>query len=122
MPTYLTYFSYSNAAWNEMVLRPEDREAATRRVIESNGGRLLSFYWMFGDHDGLAIYEAVDNVVAGSVLAAIKATGRIDSLKTRVLLTGDDAQRVLDMAKFASTGYRPPGGSTAWFTDFETDE
>jgi uncharacterized protein with GYD domain len=122
MPTYLTYFSYTKGAWREMVQRPEDRESATRKVIESNGGKLISFYWMFGDHDGLAIYEAVDNVVAGSVLAAITSTGRIESLRTRVLLTGEEARRVLDMAKFASTDYSPPGGTTAWFRDFESNE
>lgn len=122
MSTYLTFFSYTNAAWNEMVQRLEDRASAMRKVIESNAGRLITFYWMFGDHDGFAIYEAVDNVVAGSVLAGIKGTGRISSLQTRVLPTGDEAQRVLDMAKFATTDYSPPGGATAWFSDCEADK
>jgi len=120
MPKYLTFFTYTKAAWHEMVERPEDREAATRRVVESNGGTLDCFYWMFGDHDGLAIYDAPDAVVAATVLAGIRASGRIERMTTRVLLTGVEAQRVLDMAKFASTDYAPPGGSRAWYSDFES--
>jgi uncharacterized protein with GYD domain len=120
MPTYLTYFSYTNTAWHEMVQRPEDREAATRAVIEANGGRLIAFYWMFGDHDGLAIYEAPDAIVAGTVLAGIRASGRIARLTTRSLLTGEEAHRVLDMAKFAATAYAPPGGPKDWHPEFES--
>jgi uncharacterized protein with GYD domain len=122
MPTYLTYFSYTNAAWHEMVQRPEDRESAARQVIESSGGTLLAFYWMFGDHDGLAIYETPDAIVAGTVLAGIRASGRIDNLTTRSLLTGVEAQRVLDMAKFATSEYAPPGGPRNWHPDFESHE
>jgi uncharacterized protein with GYD domain len=118
MPTYLTFFTYTKAAWHEMVQRPEDRETATRKVIEANGGRLLCFYWMFGDHDGLAIYEAPDAVVAATVLAGIVSTGRIEKMKTNSLLTGAESQRVLDMAKFASTTYAPPGGATDWHAEY----
>src|SRR5665213_3406570 len=118
MPTYLTFFTYTKAAWHEMVERPEDREAATRKVIEANGGRLLCFYWMFGDHDGLVIYEVPDPIVAGTVLAAIISTGRIESLKTNALLTGVEAERVLELAKIASAAYAPPGGATDWHAEY----
>jgi len=120
MPTYMTLFEYTKAAWYEMVQRPEDREAATRAVIEANGGRLLAYYWMFGDHDGFAIYEAPDSVVAATVLAGIRATGRIEKMATCSLLTGEEALRVLDLAKFASTEYAPPGGPRQWYRDFES--
>jgi len=120
MPTYMTKFAYTNAAWHEMVERPEDREAATRTVMEANGGRLIAFYWMFGDHDGFAIYEAPDSVIAGTVLAGIRATGRIEKMATCSLLTGKEALGVLEMAKIAGTDYAPPGGPRQWFSDFET--
>jgi uncharacterized protein with GYD domain len=120
MPTYLTFFTYTNAAWHEMVGHPEDREGAARRIIESNGGNLISFYWMFGDHDGLAIYETSDAVAAATVLAGIRASGRIEQMVTLLLLTGDETQRVLELAKFAATNYAPPGGRTDWHSDYET--
>ena len=110
MPTYLTDFSYTKTAWHEMVQHPEDREAAARSVIEANGGSLICCYWMFGDRDGLAIDEARDPVVAATVLAGIRASGRISELTTRSPLTGVEAQRVLEVARFASADYAPPGG------------
>jgi uncharacterized protein with GYD domain len=120
MPTYMTLFEYTKAAWHEMVQRPEDREAATRKVMEANGGRLVAYYWMFGDHDGFAIYEAPDSVAAAAVLVGITATGRIEKMATCALLTGEEAVRVLELAKSASTHYAPPGGPRAWFSDFES--
>jgi uncharacterized protein with GYD domain len=120
MPTYMTRFEYTKDAWHEMVQRPEDREAATRTVIEANGGRLVAYYWVFGDHDGLTIYEVPDSVVAATVLAGIRATGRIEKMATSSLLTGQEALRVLELAKFASTDYAPPGGPRQWFSDFES--
>lgn len=122
MPTYMTYFVHTKNAWHEMVQRPEDREAATRQVTEANGGKLISYYWMFGAYDGFAIYEAPDAVVAATVLAGIRATGRIESMETRELLTGVEAERVLDMAKFASSDYAPPGGPRVWHTDYESHD
>jgi len=120
MPTYLTFFEYTKDAWHEMVQRPEDREAAARMVMEANGGRLLAFYWMFGHHDGLAIYDAPDSVVAATVLAGIRATGRIETMDTHPLLTGREAERVLNMAKSASSDYTPPGGTRQWHSDYES--
>ena len=120
MPTYLTFFSYTKTAWREMVQHPEDREAAARQVIEAGGGRLLAFYWMFGAYDGLAIYESEDAVMAATVLAGIVASGRIDGMATHALLTGSEARRVLDMATFAAADYVPPGGRSAWHSDFES--
>ena len=119
MPTYLTFFTYTTAAWHEMVERPEDREGATRHAIESNGGKLISFYWMFGNHDGLAIYETSDAVTAATVLAGIRASGRIEQMATSLLLTGDEAHQVLELAKFAATDYAPPGGRTDWHSDYD---
>lgn len=120
MPTYMTEFSYTKAAWHNMVQRPENREAAVRRVMEANGGTLIAFYWMFGSHDGLAIFETADAVVAATVLAGIRATGRIETMETRELLTATESQRVLDLARFAASEYAPPGGSAEWRSDYES--
>jgi uncharacterized protein with GYD domain len=120
MPTYLTFFTYTKSAWREMVDRPEDRESSARRVIEANGGRLIAFYWMFGEYDGFAIYETSDTLVAATVLAGINASGRIEHLSTRELLSGPESERVLDMAKFATSDYTPPGGRSEWHADYES--
>jgi uncharacterized protein with GYD domain len=120
VPTYLAQFTYEKAAWRDMVRRPEDREAAARAVIDAAGGSLLAFYWMLGDHDGLAIYEAPDAPAAAAVTVAILASGRISDVRTNALLAGPEALGALRRAKEVAGAYRPPGGVPEdWRVDFE---
>jgi uncharacterized protein with GYD domain len=120
VPTYLALFTYEKAAWRDMVRRPEDREAAARAVIDAAGGSLLAFYWMLGDHDGLAIYEAPDAPAAAAVTVAILASGRISDVRTNALLAGPEALGALRRAQEVAGAYRPPGGvHEDWRVDFE---
>jgi uncharacterized protein with GYD domain len=117
---YLALFTYEKDAWREMVRRPEDREAAARAVIEEAGGRLLAFYWMLGDQDGLAVYEAEDAVAAAAVTAAILSSGRIADVRTNALLSGAESRDALERAGGLARAYRPPGGlPEGWHADFE---
>ena len=120
MSTYLALFTYEKEAWRDMVRRPEDREAAVRAVIGSAGGSLLAFYWMLGDHDGLAIYEAPDAAAAAAVTAAIFSSGRVADVRTNALLTPPEAREALERAKDVAKAYKPPGGvNDHWRVDFE---
>ena len=120
MPTYLALFTYEKEAWRDMVRRPEDREAAARAVIGAAGGDLVAFYWMLGDHDGLAIYEAPDASASAAVTAAILASGRIADVRTNALLAAPEARVALERAGEVAKAYRPPGGvPEGWHTDFE---
>ena len=120
MPTYLALFTYEKAAWRDMVRQPEDREAAARAVIEAAGGSLLAFYWMLGDHDGLAIYEAPDAGSAAAVTAAILASGRIRDVRTNALLAAPETRGALERAGEVAAAYRPPGGAREdWRVDFD---
>jgi uncharacterized protein with GYD domain len=117
--TYLALFTYEKEAWRDMVRRPEDREVAARAVIDAAGGKLLAFYWMLGDHDGLAIYEAPDAAAAAGVTAAILASGRIADVRTNALLSSTDTLAALERAQEVAGVYRPPGGHTHWRADFD---
>jgi uncharacterized protein with GYD domain len=120
MSVYLTFFTYAREAWRSMVQHPEDREEAARRVIEAGGGRLLAFYWMLGDHDGVAIFEVPNATVAAAVSAAISASGRIASLKTVHLLNSVEARGALELAKVIASDYSPPGGpAQEWRADYD---
>ena len=120
MSTYLALFTYEKEAWRDMIRRPEDREAAARTVVEAAGGSLLVFYWMLGDHDGLAIYEAPDAAAAAAVTAAILASGRVADVRTNALLTAPEALEALERAKDVAKAYQPPGGvHDAWRVNFE---
>ncbi len=114
MPTFMTGFDYEGQAWRLMVEHPEDREAAARAVVEAAGGRLLSWYWMFGDHDGVLIFEAPSDESAAAVLAAVAASGRVRQLRTSRLLTSDEARTAMGLARDVSAAYAPPGGRAEW--------
>ena len=120
MSAYLALFTYEKDAWRDMVRRPEDREAAARAVIDAAGGRLVAFYWMLGDHDGLAIYEAPDASAAAAVTVAIFASGRVADVRTHALLSAPEALSALEQARDVARAYRPPGGlPEGWRVDFQ---
>jgi len=109
MGVYMMFFTYAKDVWRSMVAHPEDREDAARRVIEAAGGELLCFYWMLGEHDGMAIFQVPNATVAAAVSAAVTASGRIERLETVHLLSSREARGSLELAKVIAADYRPPG-------------
>ena len=109
MPKYVSFFSYSPEAARGMVENPQDRAAAAARVIESQGGRLESFYWMFGPHDGLLIADYPDAASAAAVSAAILGSGSLRGFTSYQLIGKEDVTAILKKAKTAAGAYRKPG-------------
>ena len=89
-----------------MIANPQDRSAAVGTVIERMGGKLESFYYAFGEYDVVVIAEMPDNVGMAALSMAISASGVLNSFKTTVLLTMDEA--VEAMRKAGTTGYQTP--------------
>ena len=110
MPMYLTRFSYTPETWAMLIAQPEDRRRAAQAYIESVGGTLHGFWYAFGEHDGINLWEAPDNVSMASVALAISGGGALSSFETTVLLTVEDTMDAL--ARAQGVGYRPPGVST----------
>jgi uncharacterized protein with GYD domain len=106
VPLYLGRFKYTPDAIKAMVGNPQDRSAAAREAVESLGGKLLGFWFTFGEYDGAFLAEAPDNATAAAVAMATGAAGV--SLETTVLLDMEEAQEA--MRKAASVTYRPPSG------------
>ena len=106
MPLYLTRFSYSTDAVKALVNQPQDRSAAAREVAESLDGKLLGFWYAFGEFDGVFLLEAPDNAAAAGVAMAVGASGALSDVETTVLLDMDEAQDA--MRKAAAATYRPP--------------
>jgi uncharacterized protein with GYD domain len=117
MARYVSFFRYTGEAVGRMVDRPADRAEAARVVIEAAGGRLESFYWMFGGHDGLAIYEVPDAVTAGGVCLAVARTGLIERTETHQLLDSKEALGALEQAAGLAPAYQPPGAN--WRDDYD---
>lgn len=107
MPMYLTRFSYTSETWAMMIAEPEDRRRAATTYIESVGGALHGFWYAFGSHDGVALWEAPDDVAMASVALAITGGGALSSFETTVLLTVEQTLEALHRA--SEVGYRAPG-------------
>ena len=111
MPMYLTTFSYTPETWAMLIADPEDRRRAAQTYIESVGGKLHGFWYAFGTHDGINLWEAPDNVSMAAVALAIGGGGALRSIETTVLLTVEETMDALGRAQ--GVGYRAPGVSTA---------
>lgn len=109
MPKYATLFSYTSESWARMLESPGDRAAAVRTLAESTGARLEAFYWMFGEYDGLAIFDAPDSAAIVSAVIAVAGSGALKSLITHELISMEDAQVILDRAQQARADYALPG-------------
>jgi uncharacterized protein with GYD domain len=107
MPLYLTRFSYTPETWARLIANPEDRRKAATQYIESVGGKLHGFWYAFGSHDGINLWEAPDNVSIAAVVLAIGSGGAVTNLETTVLLSVEDAMAA--MSKAQDITYRPPG-------------
>jgi len=107
MPMYLTTFSYTPETWAMMIADPEDRSRAASAYIESVGGTLHGFWYAFGTHDGISLWEAPDNVAMAAVALAIGGGGALRSIETTVLLTVEETLDALGRAQ--TVGYRAPG-------------
>ena len=106
MPLYLGRFSYTADAMKALLAQPQDRSAAAREVAESLGGKLLGFWYAFGEFDGVFLMEAPDNASAAALAMAVGAGGALSEVETTVLLDMDEAQDA--MRKAAAATYRPP--------------
>ena len=72
MPLYMTQFAYTSDAWAALVKNPQNREDVLRALIEKLGGRLVSFYYAFGEYDGMFVSEMPDETtVTAAILAAV---------------------------------------------------
>ena len=107
MSIYMIQASYTSGAWGRLVQRPEHRMEALKPVIETLGGRLLDWYYSFGEFDVMLLIEVPDNVKAAAASMAVAAGGAVKAITTTPLMSADDGFDALLLAQGA--GYRPPG-------------
>jgi uncharacterized protein with GYD domain len=105
MPLYLGRFKYSAEAINAMIENPQDRTAAAQEAAESLGCTLHGIWWTLGDHDGVFLLEAPDNVAVVALSMAVGASGHITTDNT-VLLDMHEAQEA--MRRAAGVTFHPP--------------
>lgn len=107
MPLYKVEFSYNPETWAALCANPEDRSQPVRELAESMGGRLVSFYYSFGEYDGFAISEVPDSLAAGTAALAALAPGHLKNTKTTPIFTVEEAMQMMGRAGEATL--RRPG-------------
>jgi uncharacterized protein with GYD domain len=110
MAFYLYKASYTSEAIKAMVGKPEDREAAARKVIEALGGTLHHFFFALGDDDIIAILEAPDDATVAAGSMVVGASGSFSNISTTKLLTMAEAMAAMGKANAVVSAYAAPGG------------
>lgn len=98
MALYMTLFSYTAETWANLVKNPQDRREVLSAAAQKVGGRLVSLHYCFGEHDGVVIYEAPNDVAAAAIAIAGAAPGHVKSIQTTRLLTVEETMEALRQA------------------------
>jgi uncharacterized protein with GYD domain len=107
MALYMVQASFTSEAWAAQIQHSQNRAEQMRTLIEANGGRMIGYYYAFGEYDVILISELPDNVTAAALVLAAAGGGALKALKTTVLMSVEDG--IAAMRKASGTGYRPPG-------------
>ena len=107
MPLYMIQARFTSEAWEALYTSSVDRRQVLSKMLEDAGGRLIDYYFSFGDSDVIVITEAPDNATAASAVIAIARSGAVTEVKTTVLMSYDDGIEAL--RRSGSMAYSPPG-------------
>ena len=91
MVTTMLQFSYTPQAMAKLVKHPEDRSKYIKEVIERFGGRMLSFYYTYGEYDGFVIAETPDNISSLAVNFAAANPEVLAKTHTTICIPVNDA-------------------------------
>lgn len=108
MATYAIFFTLKGETIKGFIDKPSDRAAVVSTLCEAAGGRMLSYYFMFGAWDGFVVAEVPDSAAAAAVSLAVSSTGAFAHLETHELIEASDMTGILATAK--GLAYTPPGG------------
>ena len=85
MARFVTFFSYTSEAWARLLENPGDRSGPVGATIADAGGRLVSLDYLFGERDGMAVFEAPDSATAAAVALVVGSSGAFRSVATHEL-------------------------------------
>ena len=106
MRRYLIQIKYNAASVKGLVVKPQDRKPQAAAIMEKLGGRLIDFWFAFGQWDAVIIVELESDVHAMAVALADVA-GEVGVTQVTALFDMTDAIAAMELA--ASIDYRAPG-------------
>jgi uncharacterized protein with GYD domain len=111
MPIYITQGRYTRDAIKGMVARPEDRADAVSRLMARAGGRLIAYYFTFGEYDFLTIAEMPSETQMAAALLAAASHPGVTDLRTTLAMTGAEAKGAFAAASDLARSFRSAGGT-----------
>jgi uncharacterized protein with GYD domain len=106
MPLYMIQAAYTAEAIAAMAKHPQDRSIPVRDLLEKLGGRMISFYFCYGEHDVVTIVELPDDSAATAVALAAISPGHLKAYKTTKLFTVQETMEA--MRKASSVTFQAP--------------
>ena len=110
MAHYMMLFRYTAEAQAALVSDPEDRSQAVGELLEEAGGQVESFYYCFGEYDGVFTFQAPEDETAQAIAHAVASTGTIAHERMINLQTTEEKMQTLQRAKQLSQVFQPPSG------------
>ena len=107
MPLYMIQARFTSEAWEALYTSSVDRRQVMSKMLKGAGGRLIDYYFSFGDSDVIVITEAPDNATAAAAVIAVARSGAVTEVKTTVLMSYDEGIEAL--RRSGSMAYSPPG-------------
>jgi uncharacterized protein with GYD domain len=98
MSLSMIQFSYNSETVGKLLKNPEDRSKAVGKLIEKLGGKMLAFYYCYGDYDGVIIANMPDQISGLASTMISYAAGGTTSIKTTILITVQDAMAAMKKA------------------------
>ena len=106
---FITQGRFTRDAMTGMAERPEDRATAVAKLAKATGGKLLAYYFTFGEYDFLSVFEGEDPQKMASALIVAAASGGVTDLKTTIGITSADAKKAFAGAKEVIGTFRAAG-------------
>ena len=82
MPTYVTLFKWTEQGVKDVKNAPA-RFAASKKLVQSMGGKMLGLYVTMGDYDIVAVTEGPSDEVAAAIALSIASKGNAKTTTMR---------------------------------------
>jgi uncharacterized protein with GYD domain len=106
MAFYMVQGAYTAEGIATMAKNPQDRSVPVRELAQKAGGRLIDFYFCFGEYDVVVLFEALDDTTATAIALAAVSAGHLKAYKTTKLFTVEETMEA--MRKAGSLAFQGP--------------
>lgn len=106
MALYMVQAAYTAEALATMAKNPQDRSIPVKELAQKLGGRLIGFYFCYGEYDIVALSELPDDSAATALALAVVSAGHLKTFKTTKLFTAEETMEA--MRKAGSITFQAP--------------